>query len=109
MKTITWGQLPKVVEQATMKIVRKRSQLLKADLVAAWPVKSGASRAGWKVIGNQHSSAVVNRVVSPEGYDYVPNLWRGLPLGSRQLPNGGDPIVRRHAKALKRDLKDMQL
>ena len=109
MKKITWEQLPGVVAVSTMKIMRKRSRLLKNDLVAVWPVRSGASRAGWKVIGNQYSSAVINRVISPEGYDYVPNLWMGLPLGSKQLPNGGDPILRRHAKALKKDLKRMVL
>ena len=109
MKKVKWENLPSVINKATMVVVRKRSHLLKEDLKAAWPVKSGRSRAGWKVQGNQYSSSVVNRVVSPEGHDYVPRLWEGLPLGSRQMPNGGDPIVQRNARALEKELKGMNL
>jgi hypothetical protein len=109
MKKITWEQLPKTVQLAMMPVLRKRSKLLKTDIVAAWPVKSGRSKAGWKLRGNQYSSSVVNHVVSPEGYDYVPRLWEGLPLGSRQLPNGGDPIVRRHYALLLKDIAQVEL
>ncbi len=109
MKKITWGQLPKLIDQKAKMVVQKRTHALRAEIVAVWPVKSGRSKAGWKIRGNQHGYSIVNNVKSPEGYDYVPNLWIGLPVGSAQLPNGGDPIYQRHARLLMKDFKRMKL
>ena len=109
MKKVKFNQLQGVIEVAARRVIKKRTYLLKDDIVKAWPVKSGRSKDGWKVHGHRAGWTISNHVVSPEGHDYVPNLWIGLPLGSRQLPNGGDPIVQRQLRLLRRDLKGMDL
>jgi len=106
---VKFEELQGIIVKATKKVIKKRTYKLKDDIVAAWPVKSGASKAGWKVWGHRAGWTISNHVVSPEGHDYVPNLWVGLPLGSRQLPNGGDPIVQRQLRLLRNDLRGMDL
>ncbi len=96
----------KVIDLHIRKVLSSRTQALKADIVAAWPVKSGRSKAGWRIQANQYSWSVVNSVSNPEtGEEYVDDLWKGLPWGSSQMPLGGDPIVRKHSILFIRDLK----
>ena len=89
-----------IVKSARL-VFSKIAKEFKLDLQSQWPVKSGASRAGWKIKANQHGWAVSNNVVNPiTGEHYVPKLWVGTPVGSRQLPRGGDPIFRQYAAKL---------
>ena len=104
---VRFDQVFGIIEKSAKAVIKKRTYALKEDIVRAWPVKSGRSKAGWKVWAHRAGWTISNHVVSPEGHDYVPNLWVGLPLGSRQLPNGGDPIVQRHVKLLRKGLKGM--
>jgi len=110
MVKVSWNQLPSVINKAASKIVEKRTAKLYRDVVQVWPVKTGRSKAGWKMRSYDDGSwTIVNFVKAPEGYNYVPDLWAGLPLGSSQLPNGGYPIFARHMIALRRDLDRMKL
>ena len=110
MVKVTWAQLPKIIATEASEIVETRTRKLYADVVSSWPVKTGKSKAGWKVRGYKAGGwAIVNFVKSPDGYNYVADLWAGLPKGSAQLPNGGDPILAGHMIALKRDLSRMKL
>lgn len=87
-------------------VYRYHAHKLKEELVNNWPVATGRSRDGWRVQANQYDWTVVNSVVNPvTGEHYVEDLWDGLPRGSRQLPNGGMPILRRSAAMLQADLK----
>ena len=80
------------------RVLSTSTKLLKDDIVRSWPVKTGRSKAGWKIRANQYSPAVVNNVRNPiTGANYVDDLWRGLPWGSDQLPLGGDPIFLKHS------------
>ena len=106
---VTFEQAPKHIDAAARKVIKHHVYRLRDDIVHAWPIKSGRSKAGWKVHGHRSGHTIANHVVSPKGYDYVPQLWVGLPLGSKQLPNGGDPIVQRRWKLLRKDLKRMKL
>jgi len=94
-----------VIKKAARATVRDHSYALKADIQRVWPVKTGASKAGWAIRGNQHGWVIVNHVVSPKGYDYVQGLWHG---SSQQLPLGGDPIVRARRELLMQSLRKMQ-
>ncbi len=105
---VRFDQVFGIIDAATKQVIKDRTYKLKNEIVAIWPVKSGRSKAGWKIRGNQYGWSVVNNVKSPEGYDYVPNLWFGLPLGSPKLPNGGDPVFQRHMLLLEKDLKRMK-
>ncbi len=110
MRKVSWADLPRIINAEASRIVERRTKLMFADIVSSWPVKSGKSKAGWKVRGYKPGGwAIVNFVRSPDGYDYVADLWAGLPRGSSQLPNGGDPILLRHTIMLKKDLKGMVL
>ncbi len=110
MKKVSWEALPRIIGGKTSAIVKEQTIHLKNDLVAAWPVKSGRSRAGWKVRTYKTGHyAVVNFVKSPKGYNYVADLWEGTPRGSEQLPNGGDPILYRNALELRKRLDRMKL
>jgi len=94
------------IDERIRLVLSKRTKLMKDDIVNAWPVKTGRSKAGWRIRANQYSSAVVNKVRNPiTGVAYVDDLWRGLPWGSDQLPLGGDPIFAKHAALFINDLK----
>ena len=110
MEKVTWQGLPRKIDKATSKIVESQTKVLYSDIVRAWPVKSGKSKAGWRVrdyVSGHY--AVVNFVRSPEGYNYVADLWIGLPVGSDQLPNGGDPILARNIIQLRSRLGGMKI
>lgn len=109
MKKVRWEDLFGITDRAVKEVIKKHSYALKEDIQAAWPVKTGKSKAGWRVYGHRYGWTVSNNVVSPEGHDYVPNLWLGMPIGSPQLPNGGDPIVQRRRVLLEKDLKRIKL
>jgi len=110
MVKVSWAQLPSVINLAASRIVEKRTRKLYAEIVSVWPVKTGKSKAGWKVRGYKAGGwAIVNFVKGPEGYNYVADLWYGLPKGSSQLPNGGYPVLARHLHLLKSELRGMKL
>ena len=110
MTKVTWEQLPKIIEAAASKVIEEQTNQLKADVVAAWPVATGASQRGWQIREYKSGSfALVNFVSGDNGYNYVRDLWRGLPFGSKQLPNGGDPILQRNLRELQGKLEGMVL
>jgi len=111
MTKVSWEGLPRRIGTATSKIVKARTVKLTTNIKAVWPVKSGRSKAGWKMRSYKTGHyTVVNFVKSPKArYNYVADLWVGSPVGSDQLPNGGDPILKAHAILLKRDLGRMKL
>ncbi len=106
---VKFSQLFGIIDKATKEVLKETTYALKDDIVASWPVKSGRSKAGWKVWGHRSGWTISNHVKSPEGYDYVPQLWEGLPGGSRQLPHGGDPIYQKHLLILEKNLEEMVL
>ena len=103
--TIAFSELFGVIKKAAKEVIRENTYELKEDIQRVWPVKTGASKAGWKVAGHARGWTVYNHVVSPEGFDYVPALWNG---SSQQLPLGGDPIVQRRRLLLLKSLRKMQ-
>ncbi len=110
MKKVTWDMLPSIIAGETQKIVEHHTKLLYMDIVSVWPVKSGKSKASWRVrkyVSGHY--AVVNFARAKGGYNYVADLWIGEPVGSSQLPNGGDPILKRHHHMLTNDLEGMTL
>lgn len=110
MVKVSWNQLPKIITNEVSKVVEKRTQKLYLDIVNVWPVKTGKSKAGWKVRQYKPGGwAIVNFVKGPQGYNYVADLWAGLPKGSAQLPNGGYPVMARHLILLKKDLEGVKL
>ncbi len=98
-----------IIDKAARKVIKERMYLLKDDVVNAWPVKSGRSKMGWSVYAHRSGWTLSNAVKSPEGFDYVPQLWIGMPVGSRQMPLGGDPILQMHHELLKAELKELRL
>jgi len=105
--TVDLSSVKIALDYRIRRVLSARSKLMKDDIVASWPVKTGRSKAGWKIRSNQYSASVVNNVRNPiTGANYVDDLWRGLPWGSSQLPLGGDPIFAKHAYLFLRDLKE---
>ena len=104
---VKWEDMFYLISAPAKEIVRKHTYGLKDDIQKVWPVKTGKSKAGWKVAGHPAGWTVYNTVKNPvTGYAYVPDLWRGK---SDQLPFGGDPIVRMRRLMLITDLKHLQL
>lgn len=101
-KKISMNRIGGKIVQSTKHIFKEAAYRLKDELVMVWPVASGRSRDGWGIRANQYDWTVVNYITNPDtGESYVPSLWFGLPLGSPQLPNGAEPILRANAAALK--------
>lgn len=94
----------RAIQRSANKVLKKHAVYLKEDLKAAWPVKTGASKAGWRVQNRGAGYAVTNNVKSPSGFDYVTKLWHG---SSSQMPLGGDPIVQRRRIIVLRALRKM--
>ena len=110
MKKVSWEALPGIITTEVSEVLEKTTRELSQDIKAAWPVASGRSKAGWKVRRYKSGNfAVVNFVKAPGGYNYVADLWEGMPKGSSQLPNGGDPILRRHQIRLRREFEGLTL
>lgn len=103
--TVAFKDLFGVIKKSAQKVIRAHTHALKRDIQTVWPVKSGASKAGWSIGGNQHGWSVYNSVRGERDYNYVVDLWYG---SSQQLPAGGDPIVRRRKELLLKDLQKMQ-
>ncbi len=98
---ISFNRIGGKIMTAAKPIFRETAHAFKAELVDSWPVDTGRSRDGWKIQANQYDWTVTNSVVNPRtGVSYIGGLWWGLPIGSEQLPYGGDPILRRHAARL---------
>jgi len=103
---VTWDQLFGIIEKDVKAVIQEQARELKFDVQEAWPVKTGRSKAGWKLGGNQYGYFIFNKVKNPEtGFDYVPLLWYG---SSSQMPQGGDPIVRRRTIILLQELKKIK-
>jgi len=100
---VTWKGLNYIIENDIKNIIKDNTHELKNDLRQAWPVATGRSRAGWHVRGNQYTWSVANNVTNPDtGFYYIAPLWYG---SSQQMPQGGDPIVRRRALLLRNELR----
>lgn len=102
---VKFSSLQNVIVKSASRVIKKHAGYLRDDLKSEWPVKTGASRAGWRVVKKGHGYAVRNNVKSPEGYDYVPGLWYGR---SSQMPLGGDPILARNNFRLMKALRGMK-
>lgn len=113
MKRVPFSRLSKTIEATFDKIIKKSTVDLKDDIVSNWPVKTGRSKRGWAISVQAQFDGkhyiIYNPVRGENNYPYVRDLWRGLPAGSKQLPNGGDPIVARHIHKLSLDLKKARL
>ncbi len=96
---MTWEEAEIAIKQGLDKTIERSMHNLKNNLQLEWPVDTGRSKEGFDVVQSQnpipHTQgwAVVNYVVNPDTKEsYIPDLWKGLPWGSKQLPFGADPI-----------------
>jgi len=79
---------------------------IQSDLKAAWPVDTGRSRDGWKIHPERYDWSITNNVKAPlTNLSYIQGLWVGMPIGSPQMPMGGEPILRANAKRLQSEIK----
>jgi len=102
---ISMNRIGGKIMAATKPIFKKAAYDLRADLKAAWPVDTGRSRDGWKIRANQYDWTVTNNTVNPvTKVPYIDKLWWGMPVGSPQMPMGGEPILRANAARLKINL-----
>jgi len=96
--SIKWDNLSGVIEDNIKEVIREETFNLRDDIKAVWPVKTGRSKMNWYIRGNRYGWSIVNPTINPKtGFHYIPFLWFG---GSKQLPLGGDPIVRARAAIL---------
>lgn len=95
-----------IIKASANKIIKEETIKLKEDIQKVWPVYTGLSRDGWRVGGHKRGWTIYNKVVNPfTGEDYISGLWLGA---SKQLPLGGDPIVRYGYARLLHKLKVLQ-
>ncbi len=73
----------------TTKALQKTAVHFYSSIVLAWPVKTGKSRAAWRITSNGSTFTVSNNV------SYSGILWNGRVggQGSVQMPQGGAPIL----------------
>lgn len=100
---MTYNELEASIARNIDQAIHDSMDELKTDIQAAWPVKTGASRAAWEVEKQPTGWAVTNDL------DYSALLWEGLPRGSRQMPYGGDPIYQSWLPTLKKNIENINL
>ncbi len=103
---MTWAQAEAAIEKGLLASIESSFDILERDIKSEAPVDTGASKAGYKVVGTitggNKGYALVNYVVNDDGSSYIPGLWAGYAgpggPGSQQLPLGHWPTVARWYK-----------
>ena len=95
-----------LIKENFNEVLDEQTKNLQTDLKAAWPVDTGRSRAGWKQQPTLDGYSVTNDITTPDGYDYVGDLWMG---SSRQMPDGGDIIYQRWQYELREAINNINL
>lgn len=99
---LSWDQLTPHLKKKASDIVERNAMQFFRDIVRVWPVDTGRSRAAWKI----EEIATARWLVS-NNVNYSQYLWVGLPVGSKQLPNGGQPILNATVRKLERELREL--
>ncbi len=94
-----------VISKKLERAVEESATNLFRDIVKAWPVDSGTSRAAWEIVKKGDLKWSISNNIN-----YSPYLWTGRRKignkmqGSEQMADGGAPIVKRADMALQRTL-----
>ncbi len=87
---MTWAQLEAKITSEVDRAIKDSIGELQVNIKSEAPVKSGKSRAGYRMVQTPGGWAMMNNVTGANGAQYIPKLWFGW---SQQLPQGHWPTV----------------